>query len=441
MKRIKVTLAVAASALLLAAPAMAFHDGGVAKCESCHTMHNSLNGAAMATGSGNAMSRAYGTGSGPYLLQGGGQQSDACLNCHENANDTGPTSYHVSTAAASLNTAATSTNVTDYPKQRGPGGDFGWLKIVSGTPSQKGHNINAPAHGYAQDSRLATSPGGNYPASNLQCSSCHDPHGKYRRLADGTIATTGAPIGESGSYDLSNEPTSFKAVGVYRLLGGAGYKPKSITDSSLAFGATTNPPVAVAPKTYNRTEATTMTRVAYGQGMSEWCANCHGGLLNANGDVSSSNTDAGHVHPAGKSAKLNAIIAGNYNAYKKSGDLSGNDTTSFDSLVPFEEGTADYATLKSHAKNDNSVLNGPVAGTSNVMCLSCHRAHASGFDSMLRYEMNGFVVATDTATGNVTGWNSTAATNARYTAAYYDKPATASGEYQKALCNKCHAKD
>ena len=27
--------------------AMAFHDGGVAKCESCHTMHNSLGGAKM----------------------------------------------------------------------------------------------------------------------------------------------------------------------------------------------------------------------------------------------------------------------------------------------------------------------------------------------------------------------------------------------------------
>ena len=77
MKGMKVTLAVAASALLLAAPAMAFHDGGVAKCEGCHTMHNSRNGAVMNGGTLYA--------SGPYLLQGGGQASDACLDCHEGA--------------------------------------------------------------------------------------------------------------------------------------------------------------------------------------------------------------------------------------------------------------------------------------------------------------------------------------------------------------------
>lgn len=39
----------AVAALLVAAPAFAFHDGGVAQCEGCHTMHNSLGGAQMTT--------------------------------------------------------------------------------------------------------------------------------------------------------------------------------------------------------------------------------------------------------------------------------------------------------------------------------------------------------------------------------------------------------
>ena len=49
---------------------------------------------------------------------------------------------------------------------------------------------------------------------------------------------------------------------------------------------------------------------------------------------------------------------------------------------------ANYATLASHAKNDNSYLNGPSAGGAggeNVMCLSCHRAHASGWQYDLRW--------------------------------------------------------
>ena len=48
-KSIKVVLA-AVSTLLICAPAYAFHSGGVAECEGCHTMHNSLDGAANATG-------------------------------------------------------------------------------------------------------------------------------------------------------------------------------------------------------------------------------------------------------------------------------------------------------------------------------------------------------------------------------------------------------
>src|SRR5512133_4276228 len=39
MKLVKIAFAVAVAALV--GPAYAFHDGGVAPCESCHTMHNS----------------------------------------------------------------------------------------------------------------------------------------------------------------------------------------------------------------------------------------------------------------------------------------------------------------------------------------------------------------------------------------------------------------
>jgi predicted CXXCH cytochrome family protein len=426
MKSFKVTLAVVASALLLAAPAMALHDGGVARCEACHTMHNSLEGSTMpATGGGTLFAAPK------YLLQGGGTQSDACLVCHGAGSDI--SGYHVSTAGVTG-------GQTTVPAvlQLTPGGDFSWLKIATfgittqAAAGRRGHNVLATNTGYVADNKFLTlSPGGTYPADNFQCSSCHDPHGKYRYIDEtGVAVTTGAPIAESGSYGGTDYvvPTAAKATGVYRLLGGAGYKPKSIAGP--AFGAAVQPPVALAPKTYNRTENLTDTRVAYGNGMSEWCANCHGELLE-NAYVSG---EAAHTHPAGNSATLGADIALNYNNYVSSGITTGTvGVVGYSSLVPFEE-AAGRAAIKDHAVNDGSVVTGPSA-TSNVSCLSCHRAHAGAFKSMLRYDPTS-LMTTDTG-----AYSTFADVNTATTTAYYGRPATKFGNFQRALCNKCHNKD
>ena len=292
----------------------------------------------------------------------------------------------------------------------------------------------ATNNGYIADNKFALlSPGGTYPADSFQCSSCHDPHGKYRYIDEtATAVTTGAPIVGSGSYGGTDYviPTATKATGVYRLLGGAGYKPKSIAGP--AFGAAVQPPVALAPKTYNRSEATTDTRVAYGQGMSEWCANCHGDLLE-NAYVSG---EAGHTHPAGNTALLGTDIAANYNNYVSSGITTGTvGVPGYSSLVPFEEGTGvAKSVLKDHAVNNGSVTTGPSA-SSNVSCLSCHRAHAGAFKSMLRYDPAS-LMTTDAAT-----YSTFADVDAATVQAYYGRTANSFGDFQRALCNKCHAKD
>lgn len=421
----KIGLAFAASALLMTAPAMAFHDGGVGSCESCHSMHNSLENAAMpaVTGSKTAGTVLQG---GLFLLQGGGNQSDACLNCHEVQGDTGPNTYHISTAAADLN--ADLTQASAYPKQLGPAGDFAWLKVATGTPSHRGHNIGGTAHGYAFETLVTTAPGGTYPANELHCSSCHDPHGKYRRDEAGTITTTGVAVSGSGSYSSDPYSAAGKTVGVYRLLGGAGYKPKS---ASVAFGSNP-PPMAVAPDDYNRaeTDVTKQTRVAYGKGMSEWCSNCHTGML-SNGYVSGNAAHA--THPAGNTATLPAAVITNYNNYLGTGVTPA--AAKYDSFVPFEEGgSVTYATLRSHATSDGSVTTG-VDASSTVMCLTCHRAHASGFTSMTRFDVTGNVTVADGS------YDTSATVAAMKLAAYYKRPASSWVASQRALCNRCHVKD
>jgi predicted CXXCH cytochrome family protein len=417
MKIVKLSLIlVAAVAALfgLSTASYAFHSGGVAECMGCHNMHEA-NGAALMIGS---------------------DQSSTCLSCHEHAGDTGPSSYHISTAEADMPAGAP-------PKQLTPGGDFGWLKknyyfTVRGSANSDeghtfGHNIIAADKNYVVDPTNATAPGGTFNSNNLMCNSCHDQHGQVRRLSDATFAATGAPIIGSGSYGTSAVPAAGQAVGTYRLL------RSSLSDQTHAAGSPTfsnTPVVAFAPSTYNRTEAVTMTRVEYNSQMSAYCGSCHTDMHSTAGILR---------HPAGSG--LTGGTLGNYNLYIKSGDLGGSSANSYNSLVPFEQGmpvtVANLATLQANAVNTDTKLGGPEA-TGQVMCLSCHRAHATAWPKMTRWNnenefmiKNGVYPGTDSTVSDIARGRTTAETMA----GYYNKSITKFASFQRVLCNKCHAKD
>ncbi len=423
MKLMRLTFA-AAFALAFTS-AYAFHSGGVAECVGCHSMHSPAAG-------------------GSFLLV-GTDQSSTCLTCHEHAGDTGPSSYHISTAAADI------TPATPNPKQRTPGGDFGWLRKTytwpitnpDGTPGvdsepgdHHGHNVIAIDNSYGVDGHNAAAPGGTFPAAQLACNSCHDPHGKYRRLTGGTIATTGAPIKASGSYNgAGNEPTATEAVGVYRLLAGTGYTKDGVTYTGV--------PAAKVPSAYNQSEATSQVRVAYGaasaaghQTWGNWCGTCHPAM----------HSTGNYVHPIDQG--LGSVISGLYNAYVKSGDMTGAPATAFSSLTPFVTNSADYPTLATLASNQPTSA-GP-GTTDQVSCLSCHRAHASAFPWGLRWQMEYEFM---TVNSQYMGLDNTSVTGSRRfiqnrgrnmadnQAGYYDRAPTQFATWQRVLCNKCHAKD
>lgn len=411
-----------------------FHTGGGGDCGGCHNMHTSSTSGP--TGTGNSQSTEN-----IYLLN-GADQSSTCLNCHQSTGSKKPSDFYICTADADMPAGLP-------PVQLTPGGDFGWLKksyswvgesdsLNENSPSERhGHNIIARDFGYVQDSTNIVAPGGTYPSSNLHCSSCHDPHGRYRRHSDGTITTSDQPIKGSGSYSSSQDPDENFAVGVYRLLGGVGYMPKSLGANAFV----NSPPAAVAPDIYNRAETTTQTRVAYGRDMSEWCMNCHTSFIGSD-----------HLHPAGNNAKLGTTVSENYNSYIKTGDFRGVIMSSYLSLIPFEEGVDDhsitaYNQLKTHAKNDDSFLQGP-HNNANISCISCHRAHATGWDSAGRYNLkSSFVTVADS--GGIAAYPDPAIrpdlamgrTSDETRKAYYDRPAAVFGVYQRSLCNKCHSKD
>jgi hypothetical protein len=370
---------------------------------------------------------------GSYLLV-GATQSDACLTCH---GETGQSSYHVATPVGELAPGVAPYNLT-------PGGDFSWLRktyvfVVRGTTITEeghghGHNVNAPGHGFTE---LATgnSPGGSFPAGELACNSCHDPHGRYRRAVGDTVGLTGLPIKASGSYNgAGNEPDAANAVGSYRLLAGAGY----VIDSGFDPVFPGVPPGKVA-SAYNRSEASSSTRVAYGAAITaagnttwgNWCGACHGAMHSSNA----------YVHPVDQS--IGSSIKNNYDRYVKSGSMTGANATAFTSLVPFATDGAgnSYANLATIS----GTTTGPVS-SDKVTCMSCHRAHATGWDFMLRWNMEGeFMVYNSLYPGTDTTPNQPQFARGRTAAetqkAYYDRPVSAFATYQRVLCNKCHAKD
>jgi len=398
-----------------------FHSGATGKCEGCHAFGGTSQ--YPAAGAVPEQGRTSLRGSDP---------SSTCLICHE------PPPGAVMGEAHFVSTAS------GIPGQLTPGGDFGWLKknyrwrgeggaIETSQGEKHGHNIVAADYGYHASQLKPLAPGGNYASAALSCISCHDPHGNYRRNADGSISTSGAPIIGSGSYNTSPNPDANGSVGSYRLLAGKGYK----TQAQAGQEFLADPPAAVAPAQYNRSESATDTRVAYGSGMSEWCQNCHGQIHASNGTQ----------HVSGNNAQLSFEIIGNYNDYVKSGNLNGSVSESYSSLVPYEMGSEDYTLLKRVANSDGSNLSGPGANGDrpNVMCLSCHRAHASGWDGMTRWNMeatfiveNGAYPSVDRG-GRAENAQGRSASDVR--AAFYDRPASRFAVFQRSLCNKCHARD
>jgi len=455
-------------AIGLCSPAFAFHSGGVADCDGCHSMHNTPNAA-------NATSGAPGSATGGPFLLAGSDQSSTCLNCHA-SNQTTPSSYHVMTYPF-----AGGSNVAAIPVNRTPAGDFSWLLLsfsytshgaaTSNPGGGHGHNIIAQDYAMTNNSGYTTAPGGSFVSASLHCNSCHDPHNKLRRDSTGAIDnmvgnfTQVLPIIGSGSYPTSvtgtvgtQAPGANQAVGVYRLL--AGYATYSAAGQTIAYGGV---PIAIAPSTYNQTEATTQVRVAYGVGSGSnqvtwgaWCGTCHAAMLTGLGN---------HYHPVDANAVLSSgNEQTNYNAYVGSGNMTGSSLTAYQSLVPFmigsSTGAAAWATLAGAADNTGTITAaqaGP-GSSDQASCLSCHRAHASGWRDALRWNMQGEFITYVNSTGGPT-WPGTDTTSSnpsyadgmlstQVSAAYYDRTVvtTPSGPtqfaaFQRSLCNKCHAQD
>jgi predicted CXXCH cytochrome family protein len=307
-------------ALLLPVQVRAFHNLGVAHCDACHSMHNSEDGLPQFPGQPLGQN---------YLLK-FDTPSEACLSCHANE-------YGAVLGADPLNPPPEmgAGNFVFLREDNVNDGPNGGAIPIGGDAA--GHNFDAPGWGIATDGTYNHSPGGHFPAQQLSCTSCHDPHGNTNyRMLHGIGPRPGAPI------------TFFYAA-----------------------------PVATGIDLDSDGE-TIDNHNAYLSGMSNWCGNCHAEYLvdhNRSGGASLR-------HPVDES--LSSGMVDRYNAYNGDADPEGgNAALAYLVDVPFED----------MGNMINSTV-GPSYG-SRVFCLSCHRAHASSAPRATRWDHNILYLAHD----------------------------------------------
>jgi len=319
-------------------------------CSDCHTMHNSQNSDTMVSST-----------SIPYNYGSGTRQSSlliySCVGCHAGTNsqtipgkldDDEP--YVLTTAGVSYGTTGTEGNTLS-------GGDFSYLS----SGDSKGHNVQGIAD---EDlTLLRTPPGGGELASQLKCAGTYGCHGEKGTggIDDQAMAIHGSHHSKSTDpIDGSTVPKSYRW-----LLGVTGYE-----DSDYEYRPTSSNHNQYQGKdrsSDNNPDPNTTT-------ISHFCADCHGDFhngANPDGIDGSSFSSPWIRHPVDYDMKL---LTGEYasfnrptvNAYSVAVPLASINVT-----VPL------------------SMVRQTV-GDSVIMCLSCHRAHGTPYDSILRWDYKGW---------------------------------------------------
>ncbi|MEW6500892.1 MAG: cytochrome c3 family protein [Thermodesulfobacteriota bacterium] len=306
-------------------------------CVNCHTMHNSQGGAPVA-----------------YVMQGGskvytsapnaGLLNTDCIGCHQGTNTGSSTPYVFSVSEPIYSTTGTEAGTNTLA-----GGNFYWV----GINDRAGHNVSGVSN---VDATLSTTPpGGTSLGSQLGCAGTYGCHGVSSE-ANGVKAIAGAHhgAGVAGWQDGTSVDRSYRAIGGLQ----------GLEDSDYEFQPTSN-----AHNKYYGVNRSGETQIPAGT-ISSHCARCHGNFHNGSGKIASGTFGSGVWlrHPVDFDMSR-AVSSTEYVSYNGAGNP-------YSVIAPVA--TADTTTT----------LNTGVFKQSNdaiVMCLSCHRAHGTPYNSILRW--------------------------------------------------------
>jgi len=340
------------------------------QCANCHTMHNSQGGAAVATVYDYSTDTTSIGGPNPVLLLG------TCVACHTGDND------GLSSHAPYVNSSTDPGYDNDYSDGNGQtslaGGNFYWVRNGAGTPDRKGHNVEDVA---AQDT-LTTPPGStlDFSANQLKCAGVYGCHGvRTAGNEDPMTAISGSHHGNvNGALYTAGDVASS-----YRFLNGI----YGFEDPDYEYTATDG---TTDHNQYYGVDRTAETDVN-AHTISYLCAECHYDFHNGAGNVSTTFTSPWLRHPT--DFDLANVSAKEY------GDYGGAGVNDYIVQAPVASATTTYAAQADI--EDTNVLAGP--DTAIVTCISCHRAHGSPNDYILRWFYDDITVGATAGNGGGQG--------------------------------------
>lgn len=319
-------------------------------CNYCHTMHNSQGGKPMAREysyvSGNLVEDSTPN---PALL------INDCIGCHFN------------TGASTIDDRGTPVVLNaNRPTKPLAGGNFFYVADGLSTTYNKGHNVkgissqedppmNAPP-GFKASVTLPN--GGTGPGSwaqQLTCAGTYGCHGD-RRKTDEIRAIYG---GHHGNINIDNTSPADVVYNSYRFLLGI----KGAEDNDWEQ--------TMASDNHNGYQGGSV----YGSvnTISYFCGECHGNYHannNLGGTINVGDSTPWLRHPT--DFAFSGVRDGNY-AKSEYAQYNTPNTNVYSTLAPV-------------AETNPSISNKTVGSGSIVMCLSCHRAHASPHFKMMRWD-------------------------------------------------------
>lgn len=375
-------------------------------CADCHTMHNSQDGINDTTIDGSSIAATSRS-----LTKGD------CIGCHTGENSGGNIPYVTDTSLPKYGpdydgTGALINNDTAGAAGRTLAG--GTFYYVATGDDRAGHNVKGLKVGADADGIIGQTPpgwingwgtsgiGNDWASNQLTCAGTYGCHGDHTE-ADDFADLRGAHHSDDSTIDGSTTVKSFRF-----LKGIIGYEDpdweysQSNTDHNQYFGAAHTTEVEVNTAQTLGTDA--------GRGISTFCGTCHGNFHSGStGDeiLYDVNTGADEAigtapwlrHPTDY-ALATAVASGatEYSAYSGTTGVAGE----YNVIAPVAtSNNTGGEVLATHMVKTNVVDS---AATSIVTCLSCHRAHGSPYEDLLRWNYADDIEAGISVPGTPNAW-------------------------------------
>jgi len=313
-------------------------------CVNCHTMHNSQGGTPVAYTVDKSGQTIPVTKVSPALL------NTDCVGCHQGTNAAGGAVPYV------LDTKGPTYGLTGTEGTTLAGGNFYWVTLGQ---DRTGHNI---ADVSLADQKLAfIPPGGSAMLAQITCAGTNGCHGNPAVMHP-TLAVLGAHHGK----DMGVWQDGSSIAKSYRFLD----KVKGLEDQAYEYQ-----PTSLQHNKYYGEDRNFETETAAGS-ISSHCARCHGNFHNGSGKMAPGSFTAGVWlrHPVDFDMSR-ASSSTEYKLYN-GGTGSNNPYSVVAPVATTDNSTAVNTTVNVSTDSNNAI----------VMCLSCHRAHGTPHDAILRWD-------------------------------------------------------